>query len=206
MLHLAKFQMKPFMMGDQVDEFDKKLIVAITRLRIALGTFVIELNSDKKDIMDIVNVELNMMYDKLGKDKEIPEGYEGHVHGCGHPTRVLLMNDDPYSIIQSGYWEWHEEHEKAKESECICFFCWEKMNKLKEGKCPYEKIPENDCIHMDDDGNCHGICARIQEENGVKVNPDDNMLCKDNDGCSGGVMHKQPDGTYLCDVCLKRIY
>ena len=188
-----------------MDEFDQKLVVAITRLRTALGTFVIELNSTKKDILDLTNIELDMMFRKLGKEKEIPEGYEGHVHGCGHPTRPVIMCDDIFCVIESGYWDWHEEHKQAKEGDCICFFCWESMNKLKEGKCPYTNVPENDCIHMDDDGDCHGVCVRSQGVE-IEINPDDNMLCRDNDGCSGGVMFKQSDGTYICDVCDKRIY
>ena len=31
-------------------------------------------------------------------------------------------------------------------------------------------------------------------------------LCRDNGGCSGGVMHEEEDETWRCDVCFKRIY
>ena len=59
-------------------------------------------------------------------DDTIPEGYTGHIHGCGHPVRPLIMCNDPFCFIESGYFDWLEEHDKAPEGKCICFFCWEK--------------------------------------------------------------------------------
>lgn len=56
------------------------------------------------------------------------KNYKGHLHGCGHPVRPVLMDDNPLSIVESGWLEWNEQHEKAEANgeKCICFFCWEK--------------------------------------------------------------------------------
>ncbi len=51
----------------------------------------------------------------------------GHIHGCGHPVRPVVMCDDPFCLIESGWVDWHDEHNEAEEGKCICFFCWKEQ-------------------------------------------------------------------------------
>ena len=53
----------------------------------------------------------------------------GHIHGCGHPVKPVIMDDNVLSV--AFYLEWEEEHDKAKEGECICFFCWRDQHSIK---------------------------------------------------------------------------
>lgn len=53
----------------------------------------------------------------------------GHIHGCGHPVRPVLMCDGILCLLESGWLDWRDEHNEAEEGKCICFFCWkEKEN------------------------------------------------------------------------------
>lgn len=74
---------------------------------------------------------------KKPKDKPNPtqdnkpekKAISGHIHGCGHPVRPVIISDDYFSIIESGYLDWKDEHDQAKNGECICFFCWQDKHK-----------------------------------------------------------------------------
>jgi hypothetical protein len=39
------------------------------------------------------------------------------------------MCDSPFCLLESGWLDWNDEHDEAKEGECICFFCWEEKQK-----------------------------------------------------------------------------
>lgn len=55
---------------------------------------------------------------------------EGHVHGCGHPSQAIIIQNN---IGSYALWsEWQDEHDKAvrENKPCVCFHCWQKANDL----------------------------------------------------------------------------
>ena len=79
-----------------------------------------------------------------------------HMHGCGHPTRPVLMCDDPFCLIESGWLDWNDEHDEAEEGKCICFFCWE--DKQKETQNSIMLLPYSRPMKCDEE-----ITATISE-------------------------------------------
>jgi len=72
-------------------------------------------------ICDSAMRKLKVMSDDRPRPVLIKNPHE-HVHGCGHPIKPVIMDDNVLSIIN--YEEWREEHDKAEVDECKCFQCW----------------------------------------------------------------------------------